>query len=187
MTNVHRLFFAIRPDFEAKSMAVDTAQRRMNAGGLSGGQVAPEHLHVTLHWLGDHAVVPHDLLCRAKEAGDRVEMEPFGVGFNRVGSLDTRMGGLALTGAAELKKLRQFQRILARAMEGAEIGRYIRKRFNPHVSLLYCQQHVVPEPVAPIRWRVDELVLIDSLLGCGRHIDLGNWPLRSRQMNFSDW
>jgi len=168
-------------------MAVDTARRRMNAGGLSGGRVAPEHLHVTLHWLGDHGVVSRELLCRAKEAGDRLDMEPFDVGFDRVGSLRTGMGGLALTGSAELKRLRQFQRILATMMETAGMDQYIRKRFNPHVSLLYCQRHVVPEPIAPIRWRVNELVLIDSLVGCGRHVDLGNWQLRSQQMNFSDW
>ena len=97
------------------------------------------------------------------------------------------MGGLALTGSVELKTLRQFQRALATTMEAAEIGHHIRKRLNPHVSLLYCQQHVASEPIAPIRWRVDKLVLIDSLVGCGKHVDLGNWPLWSRQMSFSDW
>ncbi|HSI58471.1 MAG TPA: 2'-5' RNA ligase family protein [Ideonella sp.] len=169
-------------------MAIDATQRQTDAHGLSGGRVKPECLHVTLHWLGDHDDLPHELLRRAKDAGGSVEMAPFGVGFDRIGSLGgTGMGGLALTGAAGLKNLRQFQRALAMAMEAAEIGCHIRKRFNPHVSLLYCQRHVAREPIAPIRWRVDELVLIDSLVGCGKHVDLGNWPLRSRQMSFGDW
>ncbi len=97
------------------------------------------------------------------------------------------MGGLALTGSVELKMLRRLQRALATTMEAAEIGHHIRKRFNPHVSLLYCQQPMACEPIAPIRWRVNELILIDSLVGRGKHFELGNWPLRSRQMSFSDW
>lgn len=188
MINVHRLFFAVRPDAKARSMAVDVTQRQMDARSLSGGLVAPERLHVTLHWLGDHGDVPHELLGRANEAGASVAAAPFGVGFDCIGSLGgAGMGGLALTGSEELKELHQFQRALAIAMGAAGIGHLIRKRFNPHVSLLYCQQHVAREPIAPIRWRVDELVLIDSLVGRGKHVDLGSWPLLDRQMSFSDW
>jgi 2'-5' RNA ligase len=186
MKNLHRFFFAIRPDAEARSMAVDATQRQMDAHALSGGRVPPRRLHATLYLLGDYEDVPHELLRLAKEVGGRIEMAPFGVGFDRIGSLGgAGMGGLALTGSVELKALRQFQRTLATTMEAAGIGHQIRKRFNPHVSLLYCQQHVVREPIAPIRWRVDELVLIESLVGHGKHIDVGNWPLRSRQMSFS--
>lgn len=181
MAQGHRLFFAVRPDLEAKSMAAEVAQRCIDAHGLSGRRVPPERLHVTLHWLGDHDGVPHELVCQAKEAGGSVEMAPFDVGFDLIGSLGgagTR--GLALTGAAELKKLRQLQSALATAMRAAGIGHHIRRRFRPHVSLLYCRQHVARQPITPIRWRVDELVLIDSLLGCGKYIDIGRWPLRSR-------
>ncbi|MBB1602485.1 2'-5' RNA ligase family protein [Variovorax sp. UMC13] len=188
MKNLHRFFFAIRPDAEARSMAVDATQRQMDAHALSGGRVPPGRLHATLYLLGDYEDVPHELLRLAKEVGGRIEMAPFGVGFDRIGSLGgAGMGGLALTGAAELKELRQFQRALASAMKASGIGHPIRKRFNPHVSLLYCDEQVPREPIAPIRWRVDELVLIDSLVGRGTHVVLGRWPLQSRQMDFSDW
>lgn len=137
MTNVHRLFFAVRPDAKARLMAVDATQRQMDAQSLSGGLVAPERLHVTLHWLGDHGDVPHELLRRAKDAGATVAAAPFGVGFDCIGSLGRAgVGGLTLTGSVELKELRQFQRALATAMEASGIGQHIRKRFNPHVSLL---------------------------------------------------
>ena len=93
-------------------------QRQMVAHGLSGGRVKPECLHVTLHWLGDHDDLPHELLRRAKDAGGSVEMAPFGVGFDRIGSLGgTGMGGLALTGAVALTNLRQLQRAPATTME----------------------------------------------------------------------
>ena len=169
-------------------MAIDAARRQIDAHHLVGHRVPSQRLHVTLHWLGDYEDMPHELLRRAKDAGGSVEMAPFGVGFDRIGSLGgTGMGGLALTGSVELKRLRQFQRALAKAMETSGVGHHIRKRFNPHVSLLYCKEHVPREPIEPIRWRVDELVLIDSLLGRSQHVDLGQWPLQSRQMGFSDW
>ncbi|MDM0006535.1 RNA 2',3'-cyclic phosphodiesterase [Variovorax sp. J22G73] len=158
----------------------------MDAHNLSGRRVALERLHVTLHWLGDHEDVPQGLLRRAKSAGGSVEMAPFDVGFDRIGSL-RGAGGLAMTGAAELKALRRFQRAVGMEMNAAGVGCYIRKKFSPHVSLLYCHQHLLPEPITPICWRVHELLLIDSFVGCGKHVVVGCWPLQGRQMNFGDW
>jgi 2'-5' RNA ligase len=43
---VHRLFFAIQPDAAAA------------ANHLSGKPQQAERLHVTLHWLRDHAGLP---------------------------------------------------------------------------------------------------------------------------------
>ena len=168
-------------------MAVHATQRQMVAHGLSGCLVLADHLHVTLHWLGDHDHLPQELLSRARQAGGSVDMAPFSAGFDRIGSLTgAGMGGLALTGSAELKQLRQLQYVLATAMEASGIGHHIRKRFQPHVSLLYGEKVVPREPIAPIRGWVDELVLIESLVGRGKHVDLGAWPLQSRQMGFSD-
>ena len=169
-------------------MAVDAMQRQVDARGLSGTSVPQERLHVTLHWLGDYDdVVPQELLCGAQDAACHVDMAPFRVGFDRIGSPGLEMGGLALTGSAELKSLRLFQRALGAAMRATAARGSVRTRFNPHVSLLYCKRHVPPEPIAPIRWTVDELVLIDSWLGYGKHVDLGRWRLQSRQTSFGDW
>lgn len=54
MTDLHRFFYAIRPDSAARSMAVHAMHRQMVANGLSGSHVSPKYLHVTLHWLGDY-------------------------------------------------------------------------------------------------------------------------------------
>jgi len=150
--------------------------------------VAVGRLHVTLHWLGVYDHVPEELLHRAMDAGGRVEMEPFGVGFDRVGSFEgPEPGGLALTGTQELKSLRLLQRTLGSAMKAAGMGQFVRSRFNPHVSLLYDSPPVPRVPISTIRWQVEELVLIDSHVGKTKHVEVGRWPLRSRQMNFSDW
>jgi len=97
------------------------------------------------------------------------------------------MGGLMLGGDAELRALRQLQRELATAMESVNIGHYIRRRFRPHVTLLYGDRAVPSEPIAPIRWEVNELVLIQSVVGEHVHIDLDRWPLTSPQLSFDNW
>jgi len=53
-----------------------------------------------------------------------------------------------------------------------------RHRVTPHVTLAYGKP-LPPEGIAvpPVHWRVDELVLIDSLQGLGRHVPLARWRL----------
>ena len=36
------------------------------------------------------------------------------------------------------------------------------------------------QPIDPVGWTVDELVLIDSHVGRSRHVVLGRWKLRAR-------
>ncbi|GLK64161.1 2'-5' RNA ligase family protein [Paracoccus kondratievae] len=53
-----------------------------------------------------------------------------------------------------------------------------RHQVTPHVTLAYGKP-LPPAGIAvpPVRWRVNELVLIDSLQGLGRHVPLARWPL----------
>lgn len=56
--------------------------------------------------------------------------------------------------------------------------------FNPHVTLLYWQGHAFEQPIEPIRWEATDFVLIYSVVGMTRHIELGRWPLDRRQRAF---
>src|SRR5690606_11492181 len=53
-----------------------------------------------------------------------------------------------------------------------------RLQVTPLVTLAYGKR-LAPAGIAvpPVRWRVNELVLIDSLQGLGRHVPLARWPL----------
>ena len=185
-TQVHRPFFAVRPDAQAQAVAIGLAQQLGAEHGLTGKPIPMDRQHVTLHWLQDHTSLSPELVAAAMAAGAGVDMAPFDVVFDRVQSLgDASHGGpLVLTGAAGLAALRRFQRVLAAGMTDAGIGRYVRSRFKPHLTLRYDHQYVAPQPIRPIRWTVSELVLIDSLVGKSQHIVLGRWPLQSRQMGF---
>ena len=53
--------------------------------------------------------------------------------------------------------------------------------FAPHVTLSYRPDGCGHEFIEPIRWIVDEFLLVESVVGETRHIELGRWQLRSRQ------
>jgi 2'-5' RNA ligase len=189
MTQVHRLFFAVQPDARAQLAAIDLANQLHAVHGLTGAPPSADRLHVTLHWLQDHSSLPPELLAGARHAAGCVEIAPFEVVFDQAGSLGEPGGRvpLVLTGSAGLAALRQLQRTLAAAMTDAGIGRYVRSRFKPHMTLLYDRKHMATQPIEPVCWTVRELVLVHSVVGERRHIVLGRWPLRSPQMGFSDW
>jgi 2'-5' RNA ligase len=54
-------------------------------------------------------------------------------------------------------------------------------RFAPHVTLSYKPDGLGHEFIEPIHWTVTEFLLIESVVGETRHIELGRWPLRPRQ------
>jgi 2'-5' RNA ligase len=183
-----RLFFAVRPSATASQAAFSQAQQLQLAHRLTGRLIPIERLHVTLHWLRDHVALSQELVAQAMAAGSGVEMAPFDVVFERVESLgDANHGGpLVLAGSQGLLGLRKLQRALADAMKDAGLGEYVRTGFLPHVTLLYAEQSIAPQSVAPIRWTVTELLLVHSVVGEARHITLGQWPLQSAQLGLGD-
>ncbi len=182
MARLHRLFFALRPTPGAVQAIVAARQQVCERLGLKGRPVAAERLHVTLHWLADHDEFPQALCDAASAAAASLVAEAFDVGFDQVGSIGGARdpGPLVLSGGENLAALRRFQRALGGEMKAAGIGHYARSHFKPHVSLLYPGVHVAREAIAPLEWRVDELLLIDSHVGEGVHELLGRWPLQQR-------
>jgi 2'-5' RNA ligase len=184
MSAIHRLFYAVRPDLGAQAEMSSSGAQLCKALGIVGHTVANDRLHVTLHWLRDHAELPADLVERALVAGASVEAAPFDVVFDRAECLGSEGGLVALTASRGTGSLQRFQRALAGAMADAGIGRYVRSSFRPHVSLVYGDRQIERQAIAPIRWTVNELVLIHSVVGQSRHIVLGRWPLQTRQLDF---
>ena len=52
--------------------------------------------------------------------------------------------------------------------------------FTPHVTLLRDAKSAKAQKIDPIKWRVQDFVLIQSLLGKTTHIHLGRWPLKGQ-------
>jgi 2'-5' RNA ligase len=173
-----RLFLAVFPDQATVARLSALAAAQCARHGLRGKPLLPERFHVTLLHLGDWAGLPPDVVEAAMKAAARVRAAPFDVVFDRVASFDGRRDKLPFVLRADggNAALRTFQAQLAMLLreEGvvpAGAG------FEPHVTLAYDARKVVAEPVPPIGWRVDEFVLVHSLLGRTRHVRLGRWPL----------
>lgn len=70
----------------------------------------------------------------------------------------------------------EFHKILGAAME--RYGLKIAEHFVPHLTLFYASRPITPRAIKPIRFLVDEFVLIHSELGLTRYNILDRWRLK---------
>ena len=174
-----RLFFAVRPDAETVEAICSARRKLCEKASLSGPEVPPEQLHVTLWRVRDYVVPPtsEDIDAILRQAGT-VEMRPFRVSFGCVKSVSR--GALVLCGGrvrAELEKLSTQLRD-ALTPPCAE-----RKRASlPHMTLMRSETILPERRIRAIAWTVREIVLVHSLLGEASHRSIGRVPLRGRQL-----
>ncbi|MBX3620299.1 MAG: 2'-5' RNA ligase family protein [Rhizobacter sp.] len=175
-----RLFFALFPPPEAASSIAAVAQQVRGELGLKGQPLSNARLHVTLHYLGDHAGLPSDIVDSARVAASQVAGPPFEVCFDHVASFAarTRKRPCVLLGNGPgVEPIKAFQRQLGEALKRTAPGGRAAEDFTPHVTLLYDDQAVADHSVDPICWTAREFVLVHSLIGQRRHAVLGRWPL----------
>lgn len=105
-------------------------------------------------------------------------MPAFALTLDRAMSFAGRQWPLVLlpragAGEAEIEIL---YRVLGHALVRAGLGRRLRPRFTPHLTLLYGERGIEEQPIDPITWLVAEFVLIHSVRGEGHRL-LGQWAL----------
>jgi 2'-5' RNA ligase len=76
-----------------------------------------------------------------------------------------------------LRDARAFQRSLVAFLRESGFARF-GKPPDPHLTISYHRDGQGEEAIAPIGWRVDEVVLIESVHGQATHIEHGRWQLR---------
>ena len=174
-----RLFFAIFPDTAAARSVAGVAERLRRERDLKGAPLGISRYHISLYGLGDYAGLPNDVVARAREAASSMADSSFDVAFERVGSFVRRRRKLPLVlrGRSCPAPLIDFHHALGEALARNGLGKYVSRRFKPHVTLLYDRHHIAEQAVEPVQWKVREFVLVHSLLGRTRHIHLGRWPL----------
>ena len=175
-----RLFFAIFPEAEAAAQAARLAEQLRAVFGIRNRALLPERFHITLYHLGDYPGLPADVVAAGHAAAEGVNIEPFEVTLDRVVSFKGRPGNrpLVLVGNDGVTALRVFHTALGSSMVKSDLGRWVRPRFNPHLTLLYSGQEVEDQAVAPVTWTAREFVLVHSELGRTKHNILGRWPMR---------
>lgn len=174
-----RLFFALYPD-AATALRIGALASRMRAQlQLKGRPHELQRFHVTLHHLGDFAGIPEQVRAAAEAAAAGLAWPRIPLVFDQLLSFTRkdRNRPLVLGGGAGLDGVREFQRALTGALQTA--GLRIERHFTPHLTLLYDDRAVAPQPIEPLGWTAGEFALVDSLLGPRRHVVLARWPLRA--------
>jgi 2'-5' RNA ligase len=179
-----RLFFAVYPDAQAALRMGELAQAIRTTHGMRGKPLRADRMHLTLHYLGDHAGLPETLVATASQVAAHMSASPFDVGFDCVASFPGRARKrpcVLRTAAGNANApLFAFQGALGERLRAAGLGRYVGRDFTPHVTLLYDERALAPEAVAPIGWDVHEFALVHSLIGRGEHRVLGRWKLAGK-------
>ena len=177
---IHRLFFALRPDAIVMGEIERAAETVKGAQLIRGTWLKAPKFHLTLHFLGDYATLPTEVIERAKVAAADVKSVAFEFSLNRAASFRGRRQSpcvLRCAPAADVA-LQSFWRELGDAAIAAGLGEHLERRFTPHVTIAYGDKEL-PEPImiSPIVWPVREFVLIDSHVGQSNHEILDHWPL----------
>ncbi|MBC9034351.1 2'-5' RNA ligase family protein [Sphingomonas sp. JC676] len=175
MQHCHRLFFALKP-----------SQIEANLTGLIRDAAAPEldpvanaRLHLTLGITADYAAYPQDVAQRLTTIGEHLAGNPFTLSFDR------------MSGSERSIALRPNKRPPALSAIQKQIDDQLRYwnlmrtgwSFNPHATLGYRAGLSFLRPITPLAWDIGDVVLIHSVVGATRHVELGRWPLVRRQFD----
>ncbi len=166
------------PDADTAARIAGMARRLQSDLRVKARPLHAGRLHISLHHLGDFAHAPEVVVARACVAAASIDARPFGVTFDRISTFNGGAGNrpLVLTGSAGLDTLIAFQQELGDALGGAGL-RVSRRRFTPHLTLLYGEARFDSRTIEPIAWTVREFVLIHSWQGKTRYDIKGRWPL----------
>lgn len=178
------LFLALFPDRDTIQRICEQMPGIRQQHGVTGKMRPLDHLHLTLHWIGDYPEVPEDLVQTighaCKQVADRVS--PFEVRLAEVQSFRGRPGSnpVVLSGThadnARLTSLHQTLLVeLAKVLPLKKGG----LKFHPHLTLLYDKRSGIQASVDPVTWTANEIVLVCSEVGRTRYHHLGAWKLQA--------
>ncbi len=173
------LFFCVFPDPAAcEAIAAETDGLRVEHS-LIGQPIKSSLLHATLHYLGEHVVERGDIVDAARIAASRVAHAPFAMTLSHASSFSTRNDRhpCVLLCPEERPPIHGLWRELGNQLMAAGLGRYLKREFTPHVTVLYDTRVLTPHAVDPIRWQARDFALVRSRQG--EYELLGDWPLRS--------
>lgn len=132
----------------------------------------PALLHLTIMGLFDLAGQPEELLHTFAGLMKGFFAYAFHVRFDRI----AESGVVALSSRRQLQGAVEFQRQLTQYLRSRDFT-WFGKPPRPHMTIRYGRDGVGDEAILPIGWRVDEILLIESLGGKATHIERGRWQL----------
>jgi len=136
---------------------------------------AADLLHVTLMPLGDRRQFSDFALAHMIDWMTYVRRPAFRIGFDRILNNGHSVG---LRANRLMPGVMDFQAALqaAFARHGVALPPY---KFNPHITLNYHSDGQPSAAIEPISWLVEDVRLIESVYGEGRHIEHARFSLVS--------
>jgi len=174
------LFFAVFPPPAAcEAMAVETDALRAEHS-LIGQPIRPNRLHATLHYLGEHAIERGDIIDKASVAASQVAHAGFEMTMASASSFSTRNDRhpCVFLCPPERPPIHGLWRELGNQLMAAGLGRYLKRDFVPHVTVLYDSRVLTPQAIEPVRWQVRDFSLVRSRPDRSDYEILGAWRLR---------
>lgn len=175
------LLIAARPDRAAVHAAQSIARDYRDLYRIDRQPLSERRLHVSLFGLDHAPVLEKGLIADARAAIDGVRFDPFDIIFDSVVSLKSAGGGrpVGLASSRPNPALRSMLARLSDKLDGFGIPHNPDPDFLVHMTLIYYDKPVMPDILAtPIRWTVDQLWLVKSLVGQGIYEFL--WPPENR-------
>jgi 2'-5' RNA ligase len=172
------LFFAVYPDRHTAAGIAQFAQQLCAQARVRSKPLPANRLHVTLRHLGNFAGgLPEERIAAAKRAAAAIDLAPFTVEFDALASFarKPRPGPAVMVGEAGVQGLQALHDALEAELE--ELGIAPDPRFTPHLTLAYGMPWIERRPAEPACWNVREFVLMHSLLGRSRYVELARWSL----------
>ncbi|MBF6024657.1 RNA 2',3'-cyclic phosphodiesterase [Lysobacter niastensis] len=174
---MHRLFFALWPDDTLRAGIDEVARELMQRHDPGGRLLSAARYHMTLQFLGDFNPLPPSLIGDACAAADTLQLPPFDMTLDCAGSFHGSHVWWLGTQHRPPELLRLWDEMgiaLARAKVPVKPHG---QAFAPHLTILRnVRRFIAPEPVAPLPWRVDAFVLVDSRPGRDYEV-VRRWPL----------
>jgi 2'-5' RNA ligase len=169
----YSLFAAFLPGEPSVRLISDFREWVERQHGPLAKPVSPEQFHMTLVAINDYYdEIPQGDIRRASAACEAAaQVASFPISLDHLQSWGTT---LVIQGIKS-PKLADFQASLLKKC--LLQGFHCKKAFTPHVTLSRDSKEILRQPIEPITWEATEVVLIQSVIGEGRHIHLGRWPL----------
>lgn len=170
------LFLALVPDAQAIAAIGPMTENLRAQHQLKAKAINPERLHVTLHFLGDYVELSDSLLASVRQAAETVVAAPFDLTFDLVKTFPVGRYAkpFVLTMSEKNADLIALHKQMREPLIAAGFKQWLTSSFTPHVTLLYDNTVVAPQPVPAIKWTVREFVLLYSVPRKG-HTRLGTW------------
>lgn len=172
------VYFALRPDERAAEQTRRTAGDLRRRFGLREKPRPKRLLHVSLCHLGEWDEIPPSMLFDGLAAAAAVRMRPFKLTFRRAVSFRQGKPALVVRADEGRQEVLALHAQLALSLLNRGVSVRVQPRLEPHMTLLY-DYRSVPETILsePIVWTVKSFVLINSLVGESKHVDIEEWPL----------